>query len=387
MSITPQGYEYGIAPRGSHPFWDATGEVTGVTASVEVGENTGTPSASVDATYNEGVVNLDFQFDGLKGEPGQDGTTPIVSATATVDNTSGTPAVSVSKTGSDAAPSFNFAFTGLKGEIGAQGPAGPAGADGRDGSDGETPNVTATATVDNTSGTPSVTVTKTAPDQYSANFNFAFTGLKGTQGPAGPAGLSAGYKELDNVSKAGLHDLLTGETKIEDVYIFLRGADSSIYNKFDCSGFIRKFDGSAMSVFDGSNCTVSKYSMPDVMVHIPIAPAGGSNTGYGSHAYISPMPSQNGRAVFVLAAPLTESGTTVNTTTRVKSDVAVPKFSFGTGTIDVGVEFYLQDSLYGSDVPPVASDTIQVCFTNSLARVRMQYSQFYRVFYKEVSTT
>lgn len=46
------------------------------------------------------------------------GTTPVISATASVDNTSGVPAVSVTKSGTDAAPNFNFAFTGLKGQSG-----------------------------------------------------------------------------------------------------------------------------------------------------------------------------------------------------------------------------------------------------------------------------
>ena len=55
---------------------------------------------------------------GLQGPAGTDGVTPSITATASVDANTGTPSVTVTKTGSDAAPTFNFAFSGLKGEGG-----------------------------------------------------------------------------------------------------------------------------------------------------------------------------------------------------------------------------------------------------------------------------
>lgn len=55
---------------------------------------------------------------------------PVITATASVDDTTGTPAVTVTKTGTDASPSFAFAFTGIKGEKGEQGATGATGADG-----------------------------------------------------------------------------------------------------------------------------------------------------------------------------------------------------------------------------------------------------------------
>ena len=73
---------------------------------------------------------------GPKGDPGEQGpkgdtgaqgpagVTPNITATATVSNTTGTPAVSVTKSGTDAAPSFKFAFSGLKGEAGSGGGGG-----------------------------------------------------------------------------------------------------------------------------------------------------------------------------------------------------------------------------------------------------------------------
>lgn len=50
-----------------------------------------------------------------------------------------------------------------------------------------TVNITSTATVDNTSGTPNVTVTNTGTEE-SPNFAFSFTGLKGQKGDKGDPG-------------------------------------------------------------------------------------------------------------------------------------------------------------------------------------------------------
>jgi hypothetical protein len=55
---------------------------------------------------------------GTPGQKGDAGITPTITATASVDNTSGTPSVTVQKSGSNTNPSFAFSFSGLKGQPG-----------------------------------------------------------------------------------------------------------------------------------------------------------------------------------------------------------------------------------------------------------------------------
>ena len=73
---------------------------------------------------------------GPKGDTGATGATPVISMTATVDQTTGTPSIDVSKSGSDEAPSFNLAIAGIKGEKGDKGDAGERGPQGEQGPQG-----------------------------------------------------------------------------------------------------------------------------------------------------------------------------------------------------------------------------------------------------------
>ena len=238
--INASGAEYYIDPKSEHPFWGDDKPVAGIKATATVDGTTGTPSVVVtqSGVNNE---NIDFAFSGLKGEKGEKGeagpegpagapgeagpqgpkgepgSVASISITATVDETVGNPDVIVTQTG-DHFEDITLSFSGLKGEQGEKGEAGPAGAPGEAGPQGPkgdvgpagpkgdigpqgpegpqgpkgepgssvTADIVASATVDDTSGTPSVVVTQNGP--HKENVSFAFSGLKGAKGDVGPAG-------------------------------------------------------------------------------------------------------------------------------------------------------------------------------------------------------
>lgn len=185
-TISPQGYNYGKEPKSTNPFWsDGSGaEPDEYVKRVEFSES----SDDTGTTYTETVTNKDDTTEqqtikvpvAIKGEKGDKGDT--------------------GEKGAD----------GAQGEKGEKGDTGATGADGKD---GVTPEITATAQVSDTTGTPAVTVTKTGTDAM-PNFDFSFSGLKGEKGETGATGATGPQGETgatgpegpqgDPVSKAGL---------------------------------------------------------------------------------------------------------------------------------------------------------------------------------------
>lgn len=210
-----------------------------------------------------GVENVGDALDVLAegGGGGGGGTTPNIHMTATVDATTGTPDVEVTKTGTLTNPTFNLAFSGLKGETGAagpqgpqgeqgiqgpqgsagpQGPAGETGSQGPKGDTGATPIISASATVSNTTGTPSVNVTKSGTDE-APSFAFAFSGIKGAKGDTGeqgPTGATGPQGERGPQGEAGadgsvvtVTQTLSSGTKIAEVSV-----DGTVTNLYAPSG-------------------------------------------------------------------------------------------------------------------------------------------------------
>ena len=128
---------------------------------------------------------------GIQGKKGETGDPAgFGDPTATVDQTIGQASVSVSASGPDTAKVFHFSFSGIKGEQGVQGKKGDTG----DAAGFGQPTASADANV----GTPSVSVTSSGPDTAKV-FDFQFRNIKGNKGDAGN-----GISDVSLVSTSGL---------------------------------------------------------------------------------------------------------------------------------------------------------------------------------------
>lgn len=226
--ISPQGYSITDAPVNENPFWDP--DATPSSAIVEISarkttqgtadiwtwtaidadgnshdiatqriENiagsdgvTFTPhvsSAGVISWTNDGglpnpdPVNITGPR-GLQGIQGEPGETPVITATASIDASTGVPAVTVTNSGTEEAPVFDFYFTGLKGAKGDRGERGEQGQRGVAGADGVTPTISMTASILPTGGIPDVRIERTGT-LTNPLFSLLFSGLKGESGSDG----------------------------------------------------------------------------------------------------------------------------------------------------------------------------------------------------------
>ena len=165
----PKGDKGNKGDKGDKGDTGATGAAAGFgTPTISVSNTTGTPSATVTTTGPDTAKVFSFQFSGIKGETGTQGPQGTAagfgSATASVDESTGVPDVTVSTSGPDTAKVFDFQFSGLKGETGAAAGFGQI-----------------TATVGAEVGTPSVSVEASGPDT-AKNLAFTFANLKGEPG-------------------------------------------------------------------------------------------------------------------------------------------------------------------------------------------------------------
>ena len=179
---------------------------------------------------NDGINWMQLSGPGLPGEQGEQGEPGAAAgfgqATATVDESTGTPSVDVTTSGPDTAKVFNFAFSGLKGETGAKGDTGDKGDTGATGPQG----VSVTDAEINESGR--LIITLSAGEPIDAGNAVGPTGAKGDTGATGPEGASV--SRIERTSGTGA----PGTTDTYTVYLTdgSTGGTFQVYNGSNGTG-------------------------------------------------------------------------------------------------------------------------------------------------------
>ena len=147
-------------------------------------------SAFIQATIDLNELKDDLIAAAQSGE--FDGKSAVIkSATATVDGTSGTPTVGVTLGGTELERTFAFQFSGIKGQQGNQGERGEAGPQGIQGETGPQ-GATGPAGADGTSCTHSWNGSTLTVTSASGTSSADLKGPQGPQGPKGDTGSSYG---------------------------------------------------------------------------------------------------------------------------------------------------------------------------------------------------
>lgn len=123
-SATQNDYvDSGTAATGPQGPTGDTGAAAGFgTISATVDSNTGTPSVGITTSVPNTAKNIAFEFHNIKGTKGDTGNTGAAAGfgtvTATVDDTTGTPSVEITTSGPNTAKNIAFAFHNMKGAPG-----------------------------------------------------------------------------------------------------------------------------------------------------------------------------------------------------------------------------------------------------------------------------
>lgn len=179
---------------------------------------------------NDGVNWMQLSGPGLPGEQGEQGepgeAAGFGQATATVDESTGTPSVDVTTSGPDTAKVFNFAFSGLKGETGAKGDTGDKGDTGATGPQG----VSVTDAEIDESG--HLIITLSAGEPIDAGNAVGPVGATGETGQTGPQGASV--DRIERTSGTGA----PGTTDTYTVYLTdgSTGGTFNVYNGANGTG-------------------------------------------------------------------------------------------------------------------------------------------------------
>ena len=242
----------------------ADAKIGSVTAEVTTKESTQDPS--VDVAQTEGTNNIHFKFYNLKGANGNDGIVfvPTVSSNGTLswakgNNSSEIPSPTNIKGNDGATPEIHSGYwyinnqnTNVK-------------ARGEDGSAATFRNIS--ANVDNTTGTPNVTVT-TGNTATNMDLTFSFTGLKGNDGEPGPSG-----------NDGDIHDFVT---------IFSSNSKGNPGNyRISQNGTSFDFAGLYRAYISSDKHRIIAYWYDDTKnIYKTFYPIFGNNSGYTSTSYI-----------------------------------------------------------------------------------------------------